>query len=1139
MKNYTPPVKLLLPGLLLGCPVIASQAQSTAIASIHSSPQLKTNGKASFTQNNARRSLASVLEDFKAQHKDVSFFYRTDIVANKFVSAERPAFKTWQEELAYIVGQSNLQVEKMRDDLYIISPASTFGPSGQSIADPIEEQQAPAVVVKGKVTGTNNEGLPGTTVVVKGTTVGTSTDVNGEFSLSVPDANATLVVSSIGFVTQEIPLNGRTTLTIALESDTKALDEVVVVGYGALRREDVTGSISTVKAEDIRTEGSNTLTRSLQGRVAGVQIESSTGAPGAGLRVLVRGAGSFNNTNPLYVVDGVWVDNINYLQPSDIASIDVLKDASAASIYGAQGANGVVLITTKSGKKGPIKLDANAYYGAQKIVKTLDVLNAREWATVSNAAHANAPGTTPLAIAKDPDALGEGTDWQKEIYHVAPIQNYTVGASGGGDNYNFSISGGYFGQKGIVKETNYTRLNLRIKSDFTKGRLKLGESIIMSQEYWRYTAGGWGGQGGNPSGSALKMIPAFSVYDPTALGGFSGASGPVVNVANPVAMLYLEKPENRNYNAIINAYAEISLIEGLKYKYNLGYTPGFSHYSSYTYPYQVGTLFPNADADLNENRSQSGNWLHENTLTYAKTFGKHGLNVLAGYTFRNNQYRYLGAAKSNIPLGLQVIDAGNLNPVASSNGNESTTISYLGRLVYSFNDRYVFTGTFRRDGSSRFGPDYRYGDFPSVALAWNAINEPFFQPLQSVVSNLKVRASYGVLGNQNFNDYLYYSTIVPNTNYVIGTGQTLWGGAIQVSLANEYIKWEETKSSNVGIDWGFFDNKLSLTTDYFVRKSEGAIIGVPIAGSNGSLTNPVFNAGTISNRGFEVALNYTSTKGDFTYTLLGTATAIRSKVDELATGSQQIFGGQPTFQGAQATVGQAGIPLGAFFLIKTDGIFQSQEEVDAYAIEGRKIQPNAKPGDIRFVDYNNDGQISQADRQLLGDPTPDLSYGFGGNLAWKGFDLSVYLQGTYGNKIYNGVRQDLEGMNLEQNYGKATLNAWTPDNPNTDVPRAVINDPNGNGQTSSRFLENGSYLRFKTLQFGYTLPASAIGALKVTSCRVYVSADNLFTITKYKGYNPDLGRSEGGTNILDRGVDRGYGIYPLQRTALAGIQLSF
>ncbi len=1006
------------------------------------------------------------------------------------------------------------------------------------VAAPASVPGAAVFPVKGRVVDkATGLGLPGVTVLVKGTTTGASTDAEGNFALDAPDGNATLVLSYVGYATQEVAVNNQQALAITLATDNKALGEVVVVGYGTLRREDVTGAISSVKAADIRTEGSNTVTRSLQGRVAGVQIESGNGAPGAGMRVLVRGASSFNGTSPLYVVDGVWVGDINNLQPTDIASIDVLKDASAAGIYGVQGANGVVLITTKSGKKGPVKFDANAYFGVQKITKTLDVLNAQDWATVSNAAHINA-GLKPLDIAKDPAALGEGVNYQKEIYQVAPTQSYTLGASGGGDNYNFAITGGYFDQKGIVKTTDYSRFNLRIKSDFSKGIIKVGESIILTQEYWHYTAGGWGGQGGNPTGSALKMIPAFPIYDPTAVGGFSGASGPVVNVANPVAMLNLEVPENRSYNAIINAYAEISLLKDLKYKYNFGYTPGFGAYYDYTYPYQVGALFTNPFATLGENRSQSNTILSENTLTYAKIIGKHSLNVLAGYTYQNGKYRYLGASKGNIPLGLNVIDAGNMNPVANSNASESTTISYLGRLVYSFNDRYVFTGTFRRDASSRFGPDHRYGDFPSVALAWNAVNEPFFQPLQAVVSNLKVRASYGVLGNQAFGNYLYYPTIVPNTNYVIGNGQTLWGGATQISLANKDIQWEETRSGNVGIDWAFFNNKLTLTTDYFVRSSKGAIISVPLPGSLGSIGNPPVNAGTVSNRGFEAALNFTNTTGGFTYSLLGTATAIRSKVDELALGGQQLFGSSPTFQSAQATLGQGGLPLGAFSLIKADGIFQTQGEIDAYTKDGVKIQPNAKPGDIRFVDYNGDGQISQSDRQLLGDPTPKLSYGFGTNLAWKGFDLSVYFQGTYGNKIYNGVRQDLEGMNLEQNYGRATLNAWTPTNTNTDVPRAVINDPNGNAQTSSRFLESGSYLRFKTLQIGYTIPTAFISPLHLTACRVYVSGDNLFTITNYSGYNPDLGRTDS-SNILDRGVDRGYTAYPLSRTLIGGVQVSF
>jgi TonB-linked SusC/RagA family outer membrane protein len=997
------------------------------------------------------------------------------------------------------------------------------------------------VPIKGKVVGPNNEGIPGATIVVKGTTLGTTSDAEGSFSLSVPDGNATLVVSSIGFANQEVAVNGRTDLTITLQNDVKALSEVVVVGYGTQRREDVTGAISSIKADDIRTQGSNTVQKSLQGRIAGVQIESSGGDPGSGVRVVIRGAGSLNNNNPLYIVDGVQVENINNLQPTDIASFDVLKDASAAAIYGSRAANGVVLITTKGGKKGENRVNFDAYYGAQQIAKKVDVLNASQWATVSNAAHDNA-GLPRLDIAQNPESLGAGTDWQKEIYRTAPMQSYTLGASGGGDNFTYSLSGGYLDQQGIVKKTDYDRWNLRLKSDFTKGRVRIGETIILTREYWRGMAGGWGGQGGNPVGSALKMIPVFQVYDPTAVGGYSGASGPVVNVANPVAQLNLEVPETRSTTAIINGFAEVSLVKGLKYRLNLGYTGTYGSYNDYIYPYKVGALFNNADADLSQNKSERNYFLQEHTLNYSKEFGKHNLQALVGYTYQDTKYNILSGSKSGMPTGIQVLDAGTTNISSGGYANESVLISYLGRLVYSFDNRYVLTGTFRRDGSSRFGPAYKYGNFPSIALAWNVVNESFFQPLQNVVTNLKIRSSYGILGNQEIPDYRYVPLISSNANYVIGQTQQIWSGAIQTAFATPGIKWETSKTFDIGTDWGFFENKLNLTADYFIRRNSDILLQVPIPLSTGaSGSSPYINAGQITNKGVEAALRYNNKVGEFNYQVTGTFTAIKNRVDFLGTGTQQISGGQPTHHGASATITQAGGPVGAFYLIKTAGIFNSQDEINAYNVEGKLIQPSAKPGDVKFVDYNNDGTISQDDRQYCGSPTPKFSYGFGSNASWRNFDLSFFFQGTYGNKIYNGAREDLEGMNLEFNYSPATLNAWTPDN-HTNFPRAVINDPNLNSQTSDRFLENGSYLRMRTLQLGYTLPKGVLSAAKINSFRVYLSFDNLFTITKYTGFNPDLGRYNAGAvggGILDRGVDFPHVAYPLARTSLLGVQVSF
>ncbi len=978
--------------------------------------------------------------------------------------------------------------------------------------------------------------LPGVNVLEKGTTNGVVTDFDGNYQIEVSGPNAILVFSFMGFETMEVPVNEQSTINVSLQDDMASLDEVVVVGYGTQRRENVTGALASIKAEDVVTQGANTVEKSLQGRVAGVQVESAGGDPGSGVRILIRGTGSFGNNNPLYIVDGVQVDNINNLAPNDIASMDILKDASAAAIYGSRAANGVVLITTKTGRRGENKIDISAYYGVQEIANSIDVLNASEWATVSNQAHENA-GFEGLEIAENPSALGEGTDWQDEIYQVAPIQNYNVTASGGGDNFTYSLSGSYLDQEGIVKETGYDRWNLRLKTTFTKGRLKIGETVVLSQENWRNMADGWGGQGGNPVGSALKMIPAFDVYNENAVGGYGGAFGPVVNIANPVAQLYLQNAETEARKAIINAFAEYSILDELKYKLNLGYTSTSGYDYTYTYPYEVGSLFTNLDADLYEGRNERKYKLMEHTLSYDKEFGNHEIQGLLGYTYQNTEYRGLSGAKSGMPPGVQVLDGGTTNIASGSNAWENALISYFGRLIYSYDDRYIVTGIIRRDGSSRFGEGNKYGNFPSIAVGWNISNEEFFDPTNSFVNMAKIRASYGVLGNQEFADYRFTPAINLNTNYVVGQEQRLWPGAIQTAFATPDIKWETSKTFNIGTDLGLFDHNLQFTADYFIKKNTDILLQVPIPLSTGaSGDSPFINAGEITNRGFEASISYGNSVNDFDYQVTGTFSSIDNEVDQLGTGSQQIFGGQPTHHGASATVTQAGLPVGAFYLIETDGIFNSMQEVEAHSSGGELIQPNAQPGDIRFVDYNNDGQIDENDRHFLGSPNPDFTFGLGGNIQWKGFDMNLFFQGTYGNKIYNGLRQDLEGMNLEYNYAQSTLNAWTPQNQNTDIPRAVIDDPNQNARTSDRFLEDGSYLRLKTLQVGYTFSENLLESLNVSNSRVYVSADNLFTLTDYSGFNPDIGRAG---SVLDRGVDFGHIAYPLSRTFMVGLDISF
>lgn len=989
-----------------------------------------------------------------------------------------------------------------------------------------------SMAISGVVTSKDDGStMPGVTVTIKNTTQGVATDANGKYTIRAA-RGATLVFKTVGYLTKEVSASAPV-INVVLEPKASNLNEVVVIGYGTVKKKDLTGAVANIKGSDIKSQGQSDVTKALQGKLPGVTIESAGGNPGSGTRILIRGVGTLNNATPLYLVDGVQVANINNLNQADIQSIDVLKDASAAAIYGSRAANGVVLVTTKSGKNGQTAIQFDANYGVQHIAHEVSVLDAQQWATVSNTAH-DAAGLPRLDIAANPAQLGKGTDWQAAIYRNAPIQQYDMTVSGGNDHGNYSFSGGYTDQDGIVDVTGYRRYNFRVKSETKKGPLKIGETVLLTSEKTINMPGGWGGQGGNPVGSAAKMIPVFQIYDPTALGGFAGAYGPVVNVANPVAQLHLEDINRVANNVLTNAYAELSIIPGLTYKLNFGYTSNFGTNTDYARKYVVGTLFTHPTNDLGISKDQTNLMLVENTLNYNKTVGKHSIQALAGYTYQRNTYNYLYSARTDLPDGIENIDAGAGTSTTGGNSTETRLASVLGRIIYSYDNRYLLTASFRRDGSSRFGSPNRYGDFPSIALGWNLSNEKFYSPLADILPTLKLRASYGVLGNQEFADYQYSAAIASNINYVTGTAQQKWFGAIQTAFADPNIKWESTKTTNVGFDAGLFRDKLNITADYFVKTTDDVLLNVPIPGSAGSVSNPVVNAGKLQNKGFELGANYADHAGKLNYNIFGTFSLVRNKVLELGTGSQQIFGGQPTHHGASSTMTEAGGPITGFYLIKAIGVFQSQQEVNDYTKNGKLIQPNASAGDIKFLDANGDGQINDQDKVYMGSPFPSFEYGFGFNLSYANFDVNAYLQGTHGNKIYNGLRQDLESMSLEFNYSTSTLNAWTPQNHSNTIPRAVTNDPNFNDQTSSRFLEDGSYLRMRTLQIGYTFTDLIKRHLKIGSLRAYVSADNLFTITKYTGFNPDLGRTG---SIFDRGVDFGHVAYPLARTISVGVQM--
>ncbi len=987
--------------------------------------------------------------------------------------------------------------------------------------------------ISGQVTDTDGEALPGVTVVVKDTNNGIITDVNGEYTLTNVPKGAILVFSFVGKIAQEIPIENKTQIDVVLVSDNYGLDEVIAIGYGTVKKSDLTGAVGSIKSSQLDQQTNNNLGTAMQGKIAGVSIEAAGGAPGAGMNIEIRGTGSLNNNNPLILVDDIAVSSMNNLNPNDIESLQVLKDASAAAIYGSRAANGVIIITTKGGKKGPIKIDVSADYGIQEIGKKQDLCTTDEWVKVITEA-CNASGNDVPAIALNPEEPGNGVDWQDEVFRVAPVQNYSVAVTGGSEHSDYNISLGYLNQDGVIDKTGYERINLRTKSNFKKGRLRIGETILLTQESVDDMPS-VGGQGGNVIGATSMMIPAFSIYDEDAIGGYGGASGSVLDVFNPVAALNLKKSKSDYYKALVNAFAEVDIIDGLKYKLSVGMTLEEHKNASTTKAYEVGTFFTQTDNYAYKSSALTKYWQIENTLSYQKTLGeKHSINAVIGYTTQENKYDDFDASKQGMADGIWVLDAGSDDPTAGGTSYESSMISYLGRVIYSYDNRYILTGTFRRDGSSRFSSSNRWGNFPSISAAWNVANESFFKEKETPISQLKLRASYGTLGNQEIGDYKYIGAITSGVSYVEGESQSLWVGNIQTEYVPSDLKWESTTTMNAGLDFGMWNGKLNYTLDVFKKTTTDLLLQVPLPLSAGADDDPYSNAGKITNHGYEMALNYNGHHGNFKYSVTGTLSHTKNEVKELATGSQVLTGSTATHGGSAVTYSKVGYPIYSFFLIKTDGLFRSEEDVNSYTKDGELIQPNAVPGDIRFVDANDDGEITaDGDRVYCGSPFPKFEYGLRLDGAWKYLDASVYIQGVHGNKIYNGIRTYTESAVYTCEYSKDLLNSYSF-NEDSNIPRLDLDDPNGNGvDNSDRFLEDGSYLRLKSVQIGFTFPQNWIERLAIQSCRFYIGANDLATISSYKGYNPDIGNS----SISSRGID--FRQYPLNRSYHVGFQMNF
>jgi TonB-dependent starch-binding outer membrane protein SusC len=1002
--------------------------------------------------------------------------------------------------------------------------------------------------ITGKISDASGS-LIGAAIVEKGTQNGAITDENGDFSLKINNKNAILSCSFIGYKTQEVAVGNKTIINITLESD-DILNEVVVVGYGTQKKSVTTGAISKVRASDIENMPVQRIEQSLLGRTSGVRVTTNSGAPGSGATVRIRGTTTINNSEPLYVVDGVPINGgIEYLNQGDIESIEVLKDAASSAIYGARSANGVIIVTTKKGKKDMLEVSLNTYYGVQNAARKLSLLNGREYGILMNEASVASGGTV---LFPKPDALGEGTDWQEAVFAKnAPIQNHEVSISAGAGRSQYFASFGYNDQTGIVSsaQSRFQRYSVRFNSTH-----KINDFITFGNTlgYTRNTGRGVpdNTEYGSPLSRAINLDPLTPVIEtrPDVLNSSIYKNFPVVKdengqpygissyvtseVLNPLAAIKVQQSVGWGDKIAGNVYTEIEPIKGLKYRTSYGVD--YAYWGSEAFS---PTYYLNAANRLDLNRySRSQNrgiyWIWENTISYNKRFAeKHNVTILAGTVAERNKGNGIGGSVQDIPV-TDIKDASLLYPVApdkqSFSGFEyqGALLSYLGRVTYDYAGKYLFSGLFRIDGSPKFGANYRFGTFPSVSAGWVATEEDFLKK-NNAINFLKIRGSWGVNGNDKIGDFRFVSTIGGFRNYTFGANEKLINGATPTALANPDLRWEETTQTNIGFDAKIFKS-LTVTLDWFKKVTTGMLLDIAVPGYVGN-AGPVGNIASMDNTGVELELGYSKKIEALSLEMSGNVSKIVNKVTNLGPEKKFLVGQAFSPQGLEITRTSVSEPFGYFFGYKTDGIFQNQAEVAAHkGKDGALLQPDARAGDFRFKDINSDGKIDADDRTKIGDPTPSLTYGFNFAAGFKGFDLILFGQGVSGNQVFRATRRfDLQMANMTTD----ALARWTGEGTSTTYPRLVMNDPNKNFSRSSDFyVEDGSFFRIRTLQLGYTIPLSIVSKIGIKKCRVYVSGNNLLTLTKARGFDPEIG---GGSFGVDRGI------YPQALFFLVGGYLTF
>lgn len=993
--------------------------------------------------------------------------------------------------------------------------------------------------ISGKVMDAETgEALIGATVQITGSTTGTVTNVEGEYSLQVPGSGTVLIFSYVGYESEERAVADNFRIDVSLAPSSTELEDVVVIGYGVKKKADLSSAISVVTAEEISRSGAPSFDNALQGRASGVLVSQTSGMPGSTPSVKIRGIGSINqDSEPLYLIDGVPTGNLFALNPNDIESIQILKDASATAIYGAQASNGVILINTKKGQSGKTKFSFSAERGVSFFSNKIDMMNAEEYATFMDSAYTIArerygvDQNFPVAYTDSMRALNGwiDTDWQDELTQRGTKENYNLNVSGGSDLITYSGSGGYYSEEGTLISTGVERYTLRFNSDAKiKDWFRIGESILLSRiNTDRGADFAWG---------SMISSPLMPVYNEENLGGFAGPDPLYTGKnerTNPVAETLLRDLQEQSSKILASIYAEVDILKNLTYKFQLGYDFDKGSNTNWLPKYELGGGRSNSVSSLTKYESAGNKWIADNTLTFSETFGNHNITALAGYSAQYSHWEYVNVVGSEFTDdNINVLSQAQQLTSASGEINEHKLMSQFGRLMWDYKSKYLFSGTIRRDGSSNFGPENKFGYFPSFSAAWK-INEDLLRNVDQI-NLLKLRIGWGATGNQDIPAFAYLALLNKPTDfrYVFGEDQaTVFGQGLFESFGNKDIRWEAAKMWNFGVDLYAFRNKLQVTAEYYIKNQDGMLVQITLPGMYGlgqddididiSSANPWVNLGEISNRGLDLSVQYSNMEGAFRYSVNGNFTTIKNRVDYLPYNSY-INSDHIT---------KVGHTIGSFYGYIADGIFQSQEEIDNHAEQ----EDDTAPGDIRYVDVNRDGKINQNDLTVIGKPLPDATFGLGVELFYRNFDFSAFAYGMLDVDVFNVLRQrigvatDKDG--LDNNKLADALDFWSETNPTNGMTRAHVIDPNNNARFSTWFLEDASFVRIKDIQLGYTFPQSMVNRIGLSRLRIYLAGSNLFVFTEYSGYDPEIGSK----SPITAGEDGGR--YPVPRSYLVGLQI--